>query len=186
MNAALALVNSLHWYGRGPDAWEDQLERGEWLETFLRDFGLTPGRAPSRRERTRLAELRDLLRRLVTAIAREGAPPPSALEELDAYLARSTYVRRVRVEHGEVHVELAPTRRDWDWVLAEIAGAFADLLAEGEPERIKLCDNDECGWSFYDLSKNRRRRWCGASMCGNVDKVRRFRERQRAARAATG
>jgi len=39
-------------------------------------------------------------------------------------------------------------------------------------------------WAFYDESKNRSRRWCSAAECGNLIKVRRFRERQRAARPA--
>jgi predicted RNA-binding Zn ribbon-like protein len=34
---------------------------------------------------------------------------------------------------------------------------------------------------FLDTSRGRRRRWCRMGVCGNVSKVRRFRDRQRGA-----
>lgn len=73
-----------------------------------------------------------------------------------------------------------PARRDWDWVLSEIAADFGDLLAFGERSRMKLCANPECRWVFYDETRNRSRRWCISAECGNVSKVRAFRARKRA------
>ena len=34
-------------------------------------------------------------------------------------------------------------------------------------------------WAFYDRSKNRSGRWCSMDSCGNVEKARAFRERNR-------
>jgi predicted RNA-binding Zn ribbon-like protein len=65
-------------------------------------------------------------------------------------------------------------------VLSEIASSFVELLARGDSDRLKVCDNPECRFVFYDASKNRSRRWCAHTTCGNRHKVRRFRERQRA------
>jgi predicted RNA-binding Zn ribbon-like protein len=61
---------------------------------------------------------------------------------------------------------------------AEIALSVARYLTGEEYKRLKMCDNAGCRWMFHDDTKNRSRRWC--RVCGNVDKVRRFRERQRA------
>jgi predicted RNA-binding Zn ribbon-like protein len=45
-------------------------------------------------------------------------------------------------------------------------------------ERVRECANHDCGWLFLDLSRNRSRKWCDMSSCGNRAKVRRFRERE--------
>ena len=36
----------------------------------------------------------------------------------------------------------------------------------------------DCGWWFVDDTKNRSRRWCDMKICGNREKMRRFRKRQ--------
>ena len=98
-------------------------------------------------------------------------PKDDDLRRLDGFLARGA-VRR-RLVDGAIALE--PLEPDWEWQLSEIAAAFVPLLAERE--RLKVCANHECQWVFVDQSRNRVRRWCGASSCGNNDKVRRFRER---------
>ena len=162
VNLALELVNSEWWRGR-PGGVDDKLRDPEWLAAFAAELGLDPPRSVGE-----LTELRTVLRELV-----EGH---GDLRALDEYVARAP-VRR-RVVDGEVRVE--PVRRDWVWAVSEIASSFLEL---DDPTRIKTCANHECQWSFYDESKNRSRRWCGAASCGTADKVRRFRARQRAIQA---
>lgn len=174
---ALALVNSEHWYGRGPDAVDDQLDAAGWLQRYLQEWRLVPDRPPSESDRRALAALRTLLRRLVTALA-EGGDAGGDVARLGPYVERAPLRRRLVTHAGAVRVEYGPVRRDWDWVLAEIAASFVALLAGDGRDRIKVCANDECGWAFYDESRNRRRRWCDMRICGNVDKVRRFRARR--------
>jgi len=72
-----------------------------------------------------------------------------------------------------------PAARDQDWFLAEIAMSFAELLASGDPKRLRTCANPDCGWVFYDRTRGITRRWCDSRACGNLMKVRRFRVRQR-------
>jgi predicted RNA-binding Zn ribbon-like protein len=55
-------------------------------------------------------------------------------------------------------------------------------MSTGDPTRIKICANSDCGWVIYDQSRNRTRRWCDKTECGNVIKVRRHRQRKRAAK----
>jgi hypothetical protein len=59
--------------------------------------------------------------------------------------------------------------------LAELDGTFG---------RLRGCANPDCTSVFYDRSKNRTARWCSMASCGNRSKVRRFRERERSARAS--
>ena len=181
-NAAIELINSEHWYGRGPERSRSLLEEPGWLNGYLERFDLVPPSPPSARQVGELVALRTLLRRMATSIAAERTVEPAHLEELNRVIARAPIERRVVASDGGFRVELVPATPSWRTVPAAIATSFAELLELGELERIKLCANDECGWAFYDESKNRRRRWCAASPCGNADKVRRFRARQRAAR----
>ncbi|MCL6580471.1 MAG: CGNR zinc finger domain-containing protein [Firmicutes bacterium] len=50
-------------------------------------------------------------------------------------------------------------------------------------ELDKVCANADCGWLFYDDSRNRSRRWCDGRYCGNLIKVRRFRAKVRSSAA---
>jgi len=179
MKLALSLINSQYWYGRGREGLDDRLELPGWLDGFLVREHLPVESAPTSRDLARLRRLRALLRRMFTALAEGREPAGADLEQLDGFLGRGALRRRIDVSDGG-RVVLAPAKRDWDWALSEIAASFGELLADGERARIKLCENPECRWAFYDESRNRRRRWCDPAECGNVYKVRAFRARQRA------
>lgn len=63
---------------------------------------------------------------------------------------------------------------------ALIALDFARFVCEAEPARLKRCAADHCTLVFYDRGRNNTRRWCTMSLCGNRDKVARFRARRTA------
>lgn len=182
MKLALAVINSEEWYGRGPEGLDDRLDVPGWLDSFLVREGVPDVSSPASQDQARLRRLRTLLRRMFTALADGREPSVPDLEQLDGFLRRGVLQRRIDASDG-CRVVLAPARRDWDWVLSEIAASFCDVLADGERARIKHCENPECRWAFYDESRNRCRRWCSAAECGNVFKVREFRARQRAHQA---
>ena len=60
-----------------------------------------------------------------------------------------------------------------------VASSAAELLTSAALEDTRECDSEGCGWLFLDTSRSRRRRWCDMRDCGNLAKVRRFRERRR-------
>jgi predicted RNA-binding Zn ribbon-like protein len=99
--------------------------------------------------------------------------------------------RELAISRG--HEGLVPSHGAfvWHWedqaldrVLWPVAKSAVDLLTSRDLARVRLCSGDECGWMFLDTSRNRSRRWCDMRDCGNLAKVRRFRERQ--ARAPKG
>ncbi len=64
-----------------------------------------------------------------------------------------------------------------DDLMDRIVASVADLLCERDRLRIKFCKGDNCDWIFIDRSKPGRRQWCDTRTCGNISRVRRFREK---------
>lgn len=174
------LINS-DWHdylGQGRD--EDRLKKPDWVRRFLARWNLPPVDAGSEETQRALADLRSLLRRLMLKLQAEKPLSGRDLSALNSYLGAESIVRRVERRGDAFHMRLAPVTRSLDAVLSEIAASFADMLVNGDPTRIKMCENRDCRWVMYDRSKNRTRRWCaGSTGCGNLLKVRRFRERRK-------
>src|SRR5436190_4643301 len=63
-----------------------------------------------------------------------------------------------------------------DWLLEQVAGAAANLLTSSDLARVKVCENEDCGWFFVDRSRNLPRKWCSMEDCGNRAKARRHYE----------
>ena len=124
------------------------------------------------------------LRVLFQAAAREEALPQKALDHLNAIVRETAGWRRIAAcEDGGRRIDCG-----WDFkgappsaVLGPIVWRAVELLETGPLDRVKECASDECGWLFLDTSKNRSRQWCSMQPCGNVSKVRRFRERSKTA-----
>ena len=62
-------------------------------------------------------------------------------------------------------------------LLARIVDSIADLLTRRQDLLIKTCDGCDCDWLFVDRTKARRRRWCDTKTCGNLARVRAYREK---------
>ncbi|MEU3462114.1 CGNR zinc finger domain-containing protein [Streptomyces sp. NPDC006733] len=72
--------------------------------------------------------------------------------------------------------ELPPVRG----ALALVAVAWTELVVTGDAARLKRCAEHGCAWVFWDVSKNRSRRWCSMRVCGNRTKARRYAARHAA------
>lgn len=123
-----------------------------------------------------LLEWRAFLAKLLEDYTREGSMSLEAINRINYYLATST-CRRV-MEKGEsgFGITIQPISFDWNWIMAEITTSFVELIEYGDYNRIKLCENPECKWFFYDETKSRTKRWCD-DRCASLMKVRRFRSK---------
>ena len=83
------------------------------------------------------------------------------------------------------HSRLAPYEGGlrWDWdshpdkldsVIWPVVRSAVDVMTSEAIKRVGQCADEKCGWLFWDSSRNRSRRWCDMSDCGNRAKVRRF------------
>jgi len=127
-------------------------------------------------------ELRRAVYGIFSALGSGREPAAGELATLNAHVSEA-------MAHLEVRAS-GVGRFDWEWralepgealtrVLWPVARSAAELLTSDEVRRVKLCEGDDCGWLFVDASRNRSRRWCDMSGCGNLAKVRRFRARHR-------
>jgi predicted RNA-binding Zn ribbon-like protein len=171
------LINS-DWHDHlGSGRREDRIANDEWLARFLGRVGWPARRLPGPAERAKLRALRAVVRRAVDRLRAGEVPGRRDVAALNRALALRRTVRQLRLGGGRLVVVESSSASGIDEVLGAVAASVADLLAHGDPRRIKVCANPDCRWVIYDESRNRTRRWCEAAVCGSLIKVRRFRSR---------
>jgi predicted RNA-binding Zn ribbon-like protein len=127
--------------------------------------------------------LRESIWAVFSALASGESPRDADLALIgDAAAAGAARSRLVYDKNG-VGWSLASDSDELERPLWDIAGSAADLLTSGEHDRIKECASATCEWVFLDRSRNRSRRWCDMSDCGNRAKARRFHAKKQTARA---
>jgi predicted RNA-binding Zn ribbon-like protein len=63
--------------------------------------------------------------------------------------------------------------------LSRLVAELYNAETRDQLARLKMCASDECRRVFFDRSKPASRRWCQSTLCGNRNKTRAYRERQR-------
>ena len=94
------------------------------------------------------------------------------------------HLRIVQTTNG-FHWQWDHTKAALEFPLWLVARSTANLLTSQRQSRVRQCGSGDCDWLFLDRSKNRSRRWCDMAECGNREKARRSRMRQRAAATET-
>ena len=155
----------------------DHLAGTELFADWLRRHGLASPRLQLRSSDLIAARrLRDTVRALLTANA-TGEPDREAAADLGR-LAERHRVALAADEDGNLTPRVHTVGRA-DELLPQLLGVISHAQATGTWPRLKLCQNPECLWAFYDSSKNRSGSWCRMGLCGNRIKNRAYRERQR-------
>jgi predicted RNA-binding Zn ribbon-like protein len=172
--AAAGLVNTS---GTG----EDHLTTLDELDELVRTWQWSGPRARDLAELAAVRELRPTLARFWSA-------------DKDAVVALVNQVLRdrralpqlVKHDHWDYHVHAtAPDAPLADRMAVEAAMAMADVIRIDELGRLRVCGGEDCGDVYVDLSKNRSRRFCGAT-CGNRANVAAYRARRAEPRPGVG
>jgi predicted RNA-binding Zn ribbon-like protein len=139
-------------------------------EVWLRSIGLwTDERAPTTRELERLRRLRTALRGLAAA-NRSGTGHDEAARALRAAAATPRVAPTIGAD-GMLTLE--SHRGGVAGVVDRLFGALYEAQARSDLGRLKACR--ECGWAFFDRSRNRSGTWCSMDVCGSRVKMRRYR-----------
>lgn len=173
-------VNS-EWHDwRGSGRCEDRLDQQKWLQWFMQQDQITATRLPNKKELNELKELRSFLLDLIRHITSGGTLAANHIEILNRWMGKAPIYRQLtQPAEQTVHLSYFPANANWTQVMAEISASFASTLENGELSRIRICDNPDCLWVYYDDTRNRSKRYCDDKMCGNLMKVRRFRAKKK-------
>jgi predicted RNA-binding Zn ribbon-like protein len=155
---------------------QEELASPSAVSTWFVEHGLCDRPHPlTESDRRRVLEVREGLRGLL--FVNNGA---SEDPEAVARLNRALRAPRIYIQFalGDTP-EFKPEPRDLDGALALIATIVAVSQLDGSWSRMKACPGPDCGWAFYDHSRNQASTWCAMSVCGSRVKVRAYRERRR-------
>src|SRR5262245_24983617 len=125
--------------------------------------------------------LREALYRTFSAVAEGGHADGADAARLYARCAGLLRGTRVRAHGGAFTAEVPSAERSMAGVerlvLWPVIWSAMRLFAAPELAYVRKCAAPDCGWLFVDVTRNRSRRWCAMRVCGNRDKVRRYRRR---------
>jgi predicted RNA-binding Zn ribbon-like protein len=118
--------------------------------------------------------LREDIYELCAALAAGFPAPPGRLESLTTAHARALARSRLTPIGGNFDWAWSPHEAPLASVVGPISLSALKLLQHADLARMKQCQGNDCGWLFFDTTKNRSRRWCEMKVCGNRAKQKRF------------
>jgi predicted RNA-binding Zn ribbon-like protein len=168
---------------------EDLFATPEGLGRWLAARGLVlEGTRLSARDRERALTVREGLRGLAGAnneawqaiaadeLALAGkADPAASLHDLNRAAAGASVEVRLEADGPR----FAATGAGLDRALGRLLAITATAMLDGTWPRLKACPGHDCGWAFYDHSRNQTSRWCSMSVCGGRAKARAHYHRRR-------
>lgn len=193
---ALDFVNTVHhWIGTGPE--RDYLGDYVDLLRLSRDIGLLDAResrvlaraasvhpAAANKACREAQVLRHALHEILQAYIEQRGVDADEARTFDACYRRAACALGTRVDRrGRIAVDWMFDELPLELPLLKLAWAAVQFMLAVEPGRLKQCPAEPgCGWMFHDTSKNRSRRWCDMTDCGNIAKSRRHYARVRKTR----
>jgi predicted RNA-binding Zn ribbon-like protein len=158
-----------------PREW-DRLGTPEKARAWLQHKRLVgPDVRISAADAARLRELREAIRALT--IANQAGQPDAASAGIVRRASRAARLRVALDDTGRTVLE--PDRPTVDGAVATLLGILHEAQLTGAWRRLKGCR--QCGYAFFDRSKNRSAAWCAMSICGNRTKNRAYRRRRSSA-----
>ena len=106
--------------------------------------------------------------------------------EINRVLGRSAGTRRIewRIDGGYAR-SFVPVGDAFAGLMIPVVESAADSLIQEELGKVRRCGGNNCKRVFFDETRNRSRRWCDMSTCGNRAKAARFRKRANGTRTTS-
>lgn len=188
LDDGLDFVNTLEYGRAGEEEHLDSVEKAlEWLYDHqllhreALDEALRRYREDGAAEASvmqRIRRVRSAMRELVDAAVERRPPDSSQLKEVNRVL-RTHYIYELVPAPDGVSLDHRHEGDPINGALARLAESVAREVSQGDPERLRICANEDCRWVFFDTSRTGRRKWCDMSTCGNRAKAARHRERRK-------
>ncbi|MCO5400403.1 CGNR zinc finger domain-containing protein [Ralstonia sp. 21MJYT02-11] len=161
--------------GQMLDFWQADEDVSDWLVHTGWLSEPLAGRYPVGALLAVARHLREVIRVLVEA---RKTGRPASTDALNVFLRQAPSHPVLVWEGGTPRVERLRPADSVEQCLAPLAEAAAQLLAEGDFQRVRMCEHPGCTLWFHDRTKSHRRRWCSMATCGNRHKVAEYRKRQ--------
>jgi predicted RNA-binding Zn ribbon-like protein len=186
-NRTLAFVNTLS--GRPTPAPQERLASYAELAAWARESYLVSGAAADRlaadaKRRpaaaaaalARARQLREAIHEVLLAMAAGRAPATAVLDTLAHHVSAAYANGRLTAHEGALQW-VTGGGDELDRITWDVARAAARLVTSARLGRVRACEAGDCAWWFVDDTRNHSRRWCDMKICGNREKLRRFRAR---------
>jgi predicted RNA-binding Zn ribbon-like protein len=147
------------------------------LGAWMKERGLfEPSGVPSQKTFDSALRLRNAIRGYLKCDPEQRRRKTAIIEALNK--AMEPFSLRV-AGSGKGGMKLLPAEANAPAGLSAIVAELYDGASNGTLDRLKMCAADECQRVFFDRSKPGSRRWCQTELCGNREKTRNYRERQK-------
>ena len=123
---------------------------------------------------SRAKVFREALNGLAEAVDTGKTPGTEVLRTIGACLSLAYANARLVPYEGTLQW-VSSADDDLERIVWEVGRAAGRLVISPRLARLRACAADDCGWWFVDETKNRSRRWCDMKLCGNREKIRRYR-----------
>jgi predicted RNA-binding Zn ribbon-like protein len=138
---------------------------------------------PSRKARmaARAVSLREAIYRVFASVARGDHPDDVDITTIEREYQLGLSEARLRRTANDKFMWVASSDQDgFQRLIWAVSHSAVELLTAEDLGRVKQCPGTgECGWLFYDDSRNGRRRWCSMEGCGSKVKMRHYYARRR-------
>jgi len=124
-------------------------------------------------------ELREVIFRIISAIAEGAEPDKNDLSDFNHALAGALKKTQISPTADGFEWTWSSNEKSFGKMLWPILRETANLLTSKDISRVGKCADDRgCGYLFFDTSRNHSRRWCSMESCGNRAKAQRHYQRR--------
>jgi predicted RNA-binding Zn ribbon-like protein len=171
----LDFINS-KWY-ETHQLFKDPLYSQKWMHSFCEKWKWKEIDVENIEDMKILIALRTFLSDAAFEFCKTRKLSKKTIFRLNKYLSPVSY-QTLESVNDTFQLKRIPKKENTQWLAYQVALSFAELLTQSDIDRIKLCQNPDCGWIYYDQSHAGTRKWCD-NTCASLMKVRNFRERQK-------
>jgi predicted RNA-binding Zn ribbon-like protein len=124
--------------------------------------------------------LRNLIHQCFQDFAYKREINPYHLQAVNDFIQKSGIYPQIRPEPTNFPSLSYESKQLNSPLLHHIVQSFFEVISQKKNlDRLKPCENEDCILLFLDKSKNKTRRWCSMTICGNKIKASRFYYRNR-------
>lgn len=124
--------------------------------------------------------LRNLIHRCFQDFAYKRKIDPKHLQDVNDFIQQFEIYPEICPEPTNFPSLSYESKQIHSPLLHHLVQSFFEVISHKKSlDRLKPCENEDCVLLFLDKSKNKTRRWCSMTICGNKIKASRFYYRNR-------